>query len=208
MSVFYHYMGNKGPEICQRIKPASPMKTCFLPLAALLLAGPAFAQTPSPDEVAIRRVVASMTTNWQNHRFADMAAYTTPDVSWVNIVGMWWRGRTQVQQAHQQIFDTMFTGVAFTPGATTVRSIAPGVAVVNMYCHVGAFYPPDGVNHGTNKEGDSDDLLTLVLVKKQGRWLLTAGQNTVVRATAQANNPVAKTGAEPPADPTKVVDQH
>jgi hypothetical protein len=70
------------------------------------------------------------------------------------------------------------------------------VAVVNMYCHVGAFYPPDGVNRGTNKEGDDDDLLTLVMVKKQGKWLLTAGQNTVVRASAE------------PFDPVKLVDRH
>ncbi|MGI4866454.1 MAG: SgcJ/EcaC family oxidoreductase [Janthinobacterium lividum] len=184
------------------------MKTYLLPLATLLLAaGPACAQAPNPDETAIRQTVARMTANWQNHHFADMATYTTPDVTWVNIVGMHWRGRTQVQQAHQQIFDTLFTGVAFTPGQTEVRAIAPGVAVATLYCHVGAFYPPDGVNRGTNKEGDSDDLLTLVLVKRQGAWLLTAGQNTVVRASAQPNNPVAKT-TPVPFDPAQVADHH
>ena len=91
--------------------------------------------------------------------------------------------------AHQQIFDTVFNGVAFTPGAVSVRGITPDVAVVNMYCKVGAFYPPDGVNHGTNKMGDNEDLLTLVMVKKQGKWLLTAGQNTPVDARATANDP-------------------
>ncbi|AMR27424.1 hypothetical protein A0257_10155 [Hymenobacter psoromatis] len=177
------------------------MKTCLLSLGLLLLAGRASAQTPAADEAAIRQAVARMTANYTNHHFADMAAYTTPDVSWVNIVGMWWRGRAQVQQAHQQIFDTIFKGVKFRPGAPTVRTIAPGVAVVNMYCHVGTFYPPDGINHGTNQEGDDDDLLTLVLVKRQGHWLLAAGQNTVVRASAQRNNPVANS-------PANVADQH
>ena len=183
------------------------MKTCLLSLSLLLAASRAFAQTPAADEAAIRRTVARMTTNFINHQFADMATYTTPDVSWVNIVGMWWRGRAQVQAAHQQIFDTIFKGVAFKPGKPTVRTIAPGVAVVNMYCHVGAFYPPDGIDHGTNKEGDDDDLLTLVLVKRQGHWLLAAGQNTVVRATAAANNPVVQ-ASPTPFDPAKVADQH
>jgi uncharacterized protein (TIGR02246 family) len=184
------------------------MKTCLLVLALLLGTSRTFAQLSPADEAAVRRTVTRMTTNFQNHRFADMATYTTPDVSWVNIVGMWWRGRAQVQQAHQQIFDTIFKGVAFTPGRATVRSIAPGVALVNLYCHTGAFYPPDGIDHGTNKEGDADDLLTLVLVKKQGQWLLAAGQNTVVRATAQANNPVGKTSPPEPFDPAKLVDLH
>ena len=68
------------------------MKTCLLVLALLLGAGRAFAQLSPADEAAVRRTVARITTNFQNHHFADMAAYTTPDVSWVNIVGMWWRG--------------------------------------------------------------------------------------------------------------------
>jgi uncharacterized protein (TIGR02246 family) len=184
------------------------MKTCFLALALLLGASHAFAQLSPADEAAIRRTVQRITANYTDHHFADMAAYTTPDVSWVNIVGMWWRGRAQVQQAHQQIFDTIFKGVAFTPGKPTVRGIAPGVALVNLYCHTGAFYPPDGIDHGTNKEGEADDLLTLVLVKKQGKWLLAAGQNTVVRANAQPNNPVGKTSPPEPFDPAKWADLH
>nr|GFD60904.1 hypothetical protein [Tanacetum cinerariifolium] len=76
-----------------------------------------------------------------------------------------------------------------------------------MYCHVGAFYPPDGIDHGSNKEGDDDNLLTLVLVKKQGNWLLTAAQNTVVRASAQPNNPVGKVSLPEPFDPVKLVDR-
>jgi uncharacterized protein (TIGR02246 family) len=184
------------------------MKTCLLILALVLGTSRAFAQLSPADEAAVRRTVTRLTTNFQNHHFADMAAYTTPDVSWVNIVGMWWRGRAQVQQAHQQIFDTIFKGVAFTPGRATVRGIAPGVAVVNMYCHVGAFYPPDGIDHGSNKEGDDDNLLTLVLVKKQGNWLLAAAQNTVVRASAQPNNPVGKVSLPEPFDPIKLVGRH
>ena len=167
------------------------MKTLILSLALLLGATRAFAQMPAADEAAIRKVVQQMTANYTDHKFSDMAAYTTPDVSWVNIVGMWWRGRPAVQMAHQQIFDTIFKGVSFKPGELTVRAVTPDVAVVNLYCHVGAFFPPDGVNRGTNKMGDDQDLLTLVMVKKQGKWLLTAGQNTVVSAGAAANDPVA-----------------
>ena len=167
------------------------MKTLLLSLALLPGAGRSSAQLPAADEAAIRRVVQRMATNYADHKFSDMAAYATPDVSWVNIVGMWWRGRPAVQAAHQQIFDGIFNGVAFTPGAVTVRGLTSDVAVVNMYCHVGAFYPPDGVNRGTNKMGDDDNLLTLVLVKKRGQWLLTAGHNTVVDARAVQNDPAA-----------------
>ena len=174
------------------------MKTLLAGLLLLLGAQRATAQKlPAADEAAIRHVVGQMTTNYADHNFSDMATYTTPDVSWVNIVGMWWRGRPAVQGAHQQIFDSIFKAVSFAPGSLTVRAITPEVAVVNLYCQVGAFYPPDGVNRGTNKMGASQDLLTLVMVKKQGNWLLTAGQNTVVDAQAAANDPQAKSSALP-----------
>ncbi|MDO7877708.1 SgcJ/EcaC family oxidoreductase [Hymenobacter sp. ASUV-10] len=173
------------------------MKTLLLSLALLLVTGRTFAQAPpatttAADETAIRQLVQRMAANWTNHHFADMETYTTPDVSWVNIVGMWWRGRPAVQQAHQQIFDTMFKGVPFTLNDVNVRFVTPDVAVVNAHEHVGAFYPPDGINRGANKAGDTDELMTLVMVKQQGRWLLTAGQNTVIDARAAASNPMQK----------------
>jgi len=171
------------------------MKTLFLNLALLLLSPLAIAQNPAAlpvpaaEAAAIQAVVTKVVTNYRDHKFQDMAGYATEDVSWVNIVGMWWRGRPQVQEAHQAIFDRIFTGVKFTPGPPTIRLVTPDVAVVNLYCGVGAFYPPDGVNRGTNKMGDNQDLLTLVLVKQRGSWLLTAGQNTQVDARAAANDP-------------------
>ncbi|MCB2407627.1 SgcJ/EcaC family oxidoreductase [Hymenobacter lucidus] len=171
-------------------------KLLLFSLAGLLASQLSVAQTtaapplPAADEAAVRTLVSRMMTNWNAHQFADMATYTTDDVSWVNIVGMWWQGRPQVQQAHQAIFDAIFKGVTFKPGALTLRAITPDVVVANQYCSVGAYYPPDGVNRGTNKMGDDQDLVTLVLVKRQGKWLLTAGHNTVVDARAAANNPV------------------
>lgn len=171
------------------------MKTLLLSIATLLITSRAVAQVgtplaPASDETAIREVVHKIGENWSNHQFQDMATYTTPDVSWVNIMGMWWRCRPAVQQAHQGIFDAMFKGVAFTPGQPVIRLITPDVAVVNMYCGVGAFYPPDGMNRGVNKAGDDQNIITLVMVKQQGKWLLTAGQNTIVDARAALNNPM------------------
>lgn len=162
-------------------------------LAAQLATGQARPSTslklPAADEQAIRATVQQKLDNYQDHKFQNMAAYTTPEVSWVNIVGMHWQGRAQVQQAHQAVFDAIFRGVAFTPHELMIQPVTADVAVVRLRCDVGAFYPPDGVNRGGNKQGDNQNLLMLVLVKRQGKWLLTAGQNTEVNAAATANDP-------------------
>ena len=69
-----------------------------------------------------------------------------------------------------------------------MRFVTNDVAVCTLHIHVGAFFPPDGIDRGTNKRPEADDLLTLVFLKKNGVWLLTAGQNTVIDANAK--NPV------------------
>jgi uncharacterized protein (TIGR02246 family) len=44
---------------------------------------------------------------------ADMSAMwqlATDDIHWVNVVGMHWRGKAEVQKAHQVYFDLLFKG--------------------------------------------------------------------------------------------------
>ncbi len=52
------------------------------------------------------------------------------------------------------------------------------------------FYPPDGINRGTNKIGDDKELATLVMIKQNGKWLITAGQNIVINEEAAKSNPI------------------
>ncbi|QHW00230.1 SgcJ/EcaC family oxidoreductase [Spirosoma endbachense] len=153
-------------------------------LSLLLCVAVAHIGHAQTDEKAIENQVDKLVSDWNTHSFKNMDTYTTEDVEWVNIVGMWWKGRTEVKSAHQRIFDTIFKGVPFTKKSVKIRSLTPEVAVANLICHVGEFFPPDGVNHGTNRMPEADDLLTLVFVKRNGVWLLSAGQNTVIDSRA------------------------
>ena len=132
-----------------------------------------------------------MVSDWNTHEFKNMDSYTTEDVEWVNLVGMWWKGRSDVKQAHQSTFDHFFKGVPFTQKSLTIRLLTSDVAVANLLCHVGSLFPPDGIDRGTNRTPETDNLLTLVYVKKNGTWLLSVGQNTLVDAEAAKHNPVS-----------------
>lgn len=134
------------------------------------------------DEIAIEKQVTQLISDWNTHDFKNIDTYTTEDVEWVNIVGMWWKGRMEVKMAHQATFDAIFNGVPFTKKSLKIRFLTSEVAVANLIVHVGAFFPPDGIDHGDNKMPEADDILTLVYVKKNDMWLLSAGQNTVIDA--------------------------
>ena len=148
-----------------------------------------FSQT---DEKAIQAQVTQMVSDWNTHEFKNMDSYMTDDVEWVNIVGMWWKGRAEVKAAHQGNFGAFFKGVPFTQKSLKTRFLTKDMAVATLISSVGEFFPPDGIDHGNNKMPASDDILTLVFVKQNGKWLIASGQNTVVDARTANNNPSKK----------------
>lgn len=144
------------------------------------------------NEKAIQAQVSQMVSDWNTHEFKNMDSYMTDDVEWVNIVGMRWKGRVEVKAAHQGNFGAFFKGVPFKQKSLKTRFLTKDVAVATLISSVGEFFPPDGIDHGNNKMPASDDILTLVFVKKNGKWLIASGQNTVVDARAANNNPSKK----------------
>jgi uncharacterized protein (TIGR02246 family) len=137
------------------------------------------------DRQAIQKQIQAFIDNWNVHNYSTMKTYTTEDVDWVNIVGMWWKGRRNVQYAHQSFHQAMFKNVTLELKSSAIRFVTKDVAIAHIRTHYGEFTTPGG-----NKMGNSDDLATLVFVKKKGTWLLTAGENVTVNEAAQRHDPV------------------
>ena len=156
------------------------MKTFLLGIVSLVGFHQVSAQYAPADDKAIRAAVSHWDANLNNHRFQEMTAYTTKDVSFVTPMGMNWAGQQQVIKGHEGLFSKMYMGVPFKPSNMTVRSIAPDVAVANEEMLIGTSYPPDGVNRGTNKHAPWRSVETMVVVKKSGKWLIAAGQVTAI----------------------------
>lgn len=158
------------------------MKTILICL--LLLNSPVVYCQFKADETQINKLIDELVVGYNTHDFTSLKNNSTDDVNWVNIVGMWWKGRDTVLAAHYSIFNTIFKGVKVEKKSSAIRSVTKDVAIANVIVHVGEFYPPDGINHGSNKQNSADNNMTLVYVNKGGKWLLTTGQNTVVDANA------------------------
>ena len=56
----------------------------------------------------VEAVVSGWEAAWNAADMNAMWQLATDDVHWVNVVGMHWRGKADVQQAHQTYFDMMF----------------------------------------------------------------------------------------------------
>ncbi|NML66129.1 SgcJ/EcaC family oxidoreductase [Hymenobacter sp. RP-2-7] len=170
------------------------MKTLVISaLAALLALGhSAAAQSlltlSAADQAGVAAALRQFGKNLNDHHFADMPGYVTPDISFVNVVGMYWQGAADVQRAHQAVFDRIYQHAVFTPAdpsATVMRVVAPGVVLITS-----RVTPPNRSDVPAPAGGSARSLFSTLLVKRQGRWLITFCQNTPVDEQAAASNPI------------------
>jgi uncharacterized protein (TIGR02246 family) len=131
------------------------------------------------DEAAIRAILDRQTDAWNKHDMAAFVADTTPDLYWINVVGMHLKGRETVLNAHAKLHTRMFANShMLTSEITMMREIAPNVIVethINRIEGVGAL--PSGAPYP-----DSGNLITLVFVKTQMGWRIAHAHNTTITA--------------------------
>jgi uncharacterized protein (TIGR02246 family) len=108
---------------------------------------------------------------------ADGAAFGNvfaDDTDFVNIRGEHHRGDGAViGQAHQGLFDSIYAGSTVHYQPQVARLIAPGcVLAVAGATLVAPNGPLQGINHSR---------ITATIIESDGRWMVTAFQNTLVR---------------------------
>ena len=169
------------------------MKKAFTTIGLLLVCKMIFAQDTLKDTASINAQIDAMAYSWNHHNYDDMKNYTTENTDWVNVVGMWWKGRKETQYAHQAYHNTIFKTSVCEKKSVVVRFITKDVAIAHVMWRFSDPNPPlpplppspDGKPLPPN-----DDLSTLVFVRQNGKWLLTAGENVHIDKNVQQFDPV------------------
>lgn len=87
--------------------------------------------------------------------------------------------------AHNRMHKATFKDRQWQNAETTeIRQIGPGVAIVTEAVPMDGFTGPDG-----SLTPPSRNMLTLVLVHRGERWLVTEGHNTIIDPRAAAHDP-------------------
>lgn len=144
------------------------------------------AQNIDKEKKAIEDQVDAFFTSWNKHDFSDMQNYIDKDCDFVNIVGMHWKGREDIQYATQSMHEAHFKDVPLEKRSVSVRFVKPDLAITHVLMHpLKTFVTPDGTTLGKD-----DALATFVFVKKGAVWLVVAVENVVVDEKAKPFNPV------------------
>jgi uncharacterized protein (TIGR02246 family) len=140
---------------------------------------------PAKDAAEIHAALDGMQAAWNHHDMTAFVSYMTDDVEWVNVVGMWWKGKAQVFKAHDRLHKTMFKDRMLHDAQTVeLRMIAPGVVIAT------SVIPADGYTTGGGQVMPADrNVLTEAFVHRDGKWLVASGHNTTIVEEAQAHDP-------------------
>jgi uncharacterized protein (TIGR02246 family) len=146
--------------------------------------------TEMNDSVAakIKAVLTEWEACWNAADMTSMWQLATDDIHWVNVVGMHWRGKAEVQKAHQVFFDLLFKNRSCK--LDEIESIEPlpgGAFVAVVRWSMGGYRRPNGVMRQPGR-----DRMSLVLVPRGEGLAIAHGANVPIDDEAEANNPIKR----------------
>jgi uncharacterized protein (TIGR02246 family) len=125
------------------------------------------------DESAVRNVLAEYTVSWNRHDTAAVGRLLTENCDYVNIAGVHWKGVQEIVQRHAELFQNRLKTAVRTLTGAEVRFSTPDVGLVHATWNVTGWSRPTGEAVPVLKE-----ITTMMMVKTDGKWLITAFQDT------------------------------
>ena len=125
-------------------------------------------------EGANRAMAVAFEAAWNRHDMHAFGAMLTIDADWVNVAGVHWKGREEIEREHvARHAGPVFKDSVWTTRSVSVSILKPDLAVVHIEWSIREDRDPDGTPRQP-REG----VLSWVTVKDGSVWRIRAGHNT------------------------------
>jgi uncharacterized protein (TIGR02246 family) len=124
------------------------------------------------DEVGVNAVVHGFEDAWNRHDMDAFAMLFATDADFVNVVGMRWVGRDAIRQHHAESHATIFRSSTLKIGDTTVHFLTADIATAR------SVWTLSGITSEAGQPATRTGILTHVLERIDGHWLIVLTQNT------------------------------
>jgi uncharacterized protein (TIGR02246 family) len=124
---------------------------------------------------AAKAVAGTLVVDWNNHDMKSFAKLFAEDADFVNVIGMWWHGRPEIQKQHEALHATRMRNSNLVAAETAVRLLRPDVAVIHVRWQLTGDTGIDGVTLPPRR-----GVLSFVTVRTGSKWLIASAQNTDV----------------------------
>jgi uncharacterized protein (TIGR02246 family) len=122
-----------------------------------------------------RELAAGFAAAWNQHDMAALGRQFHDDAIFVSMAGSYMRGRAEIERQHGAVHAGPYRNSALHVEVEDARELAPDVIVA----HVRAEARDDRAPGEARKA-----ILTLVIERRAGLWLIIAAHNTAVAAPA------------------------
>ncbi len=155
--------------------------TAFVFSVFMALAHTAVALANPADEAAIRNIEQVWDDGWNKHDPKMMVSVLAEDVDFVNVAGEWFKGRDAFQKHMERAHATIFAQSTRRTIDTDVKFLTPEIAVVHSSARISGDKAADG-----SPRSPRNVLMTRVVMKRAGEWVVVAAHNTNVTAASAA----------------------
>jgi uncharacterized protein (TIGR02246 family) len=135
------------------------------------------AEPPIPDRAAevaaVEGVGAALIDDWNRHDMNSFGGLFTDDAQFVNVIGLWWHSRAEIQKEHEALHATRMRTSHLVATERVVHLLRPGVAVILQRWQLTGDTGIDGVPLPMRQ-----GIMSLVTVKEGGHWQIASAQNT------------------------------
>ncbi len=126
------------------------------------------------DRLNIDQIIHHFTLSWNEHAGKGFADHYTEDADFINIFGMAFSGRSEIEERHQKIHETFLKGSIFEVLDVKMREVKPDVVITQVYWEV-----TKPINDILSKEL-MKGVFTHTFIKNNDVWEITSTQNTLI----------------------------
>jgi uncharacterized protein (TIGR02246 family) len=136
----------------------------------------------SKDLASLNSLPVKFEHYWNIHNMDSMGTMLTGDVDFVNVAGMWLKGKSATVARHKEVHLTQFKSSMWTTDSVEIKYIKPDLAIMHIGWGISGDFDPDGTPR-TPRHG----IFTWVVNKEKGQWLLLAVHNVNIRDPVSAS---------------------
>jgi uncharacterized protein (TIGR02246 family) len=148
------------------------------------------------DEKAIRNVLAAYVETWNRHDMKSWGKLFTDDAQYVNRAGGWWRSNKENVEGHRSIHEMLVRQkqkMTYRSDVGAISFLKPDIALVHATWEWPGFVGPSG-----EEVRDFKGIITMVMVKRDGQWLIRALHNTVAQSPPTPEPAALEVGSSTP----------
>ena len=127
----------------------------------------------SDESAEVTQIVQAFAACWNRHDMNAFGALFAPDAEFVNVVGLWWKGREEIREAHAFTHATMFKNSRLTITDVAVRFPVKRVAIARARWTLEGHVSPEGAPLPAR-----NGVLVNVLSLEPDGWTIIDSQNT------------------------------